>query len=756
MIKCVPVEEAIKLKEGFKSGEISIKTLLDMSSKKKFALFNKYVDSDMAKFITIEFEKAITSTNVNALESWVKKTLPTKEQAKPLKTLNNYKNLGEFLTPTKTYDMIESVVEDKLGLSLSAEEFKTIMDMSTELDKLWESSKGLSGNIIDDFDTNLRIFKLQSDLRKYVNKMAPAPILEIFIGSTGKMVMLAATKAFSLNVLANLELKMESQLINKIEQVFTHKTFEAADNKELAKEYVRNNMKIYQATGYDMSRMDSIDDVTKILGETYTSAEGPTLRRATARFLNRVIGHYSLGWPDALFASSIFASTADLHSTMQARKEGLKGDARKARAAEIFKDAILISPTTVEGQQVRDIAKENAKYFTLTNNSTASDIAADAKKLLNKIPRTRGGDLLVPFSRTPANAVQVTLDHSGLPFFANVVFDLKKAIKLGDDKKLREIMRKGYLAGVGWVFAALLMQLLRPDDVIGDYSALSKKERELVEAKNGTFNSIGIGVGDHKIHISTDYFGPLAGTLAFLSTLKSTRDPWKASITFGQVIMKIPGLGELIDVLRGAEDIATNKKQGDDIVRDLVNGTSDWIIARVIPAILTDISYAFDPRTKQGNNPLEKIENKIPFRGSAKIDMFGNPIKGKMIPFVNLFTGARLTHGNSNDVLLELTRLNQNGDLPNIADIRYNTGRIRDLSEKLGKDTFDQLLTEFGTKFYRRSDIMIDTVKYKRSDDEGKQKMWNKLKDSIIDDIVEKYNKKWRYSDEFRNKTKKD
>jgi hypothetical protein len=93
----------------------------------------------------------------------------------------------------------------------------------------------------------------------------------------------------------------------------------------------------------------------------------------------------------------------------------LTGDALKARANEIFTDAVRIEPTTAEGKLTRVQAQLRAARITSTNDTWLSTISVATKNALNHVsPDFPLGSILEPFAKIPANVIANGLDNAGL------------------------------------------------------------------------------------------------------------------------------------------------------------------------------------------------------------------------------------------------------------------------------------------------------------------------------------------------------
>jgi len=67
---CIPKHLVKKLKESALKGKVDIEKLYDMTSKERREFFTEQTNKELGQFINTEFEKAIQSTQKDALTKW--------------------------------------------------------------------------------------------------------------------------------------------------------------------------------------------------------------------------------------------------------------------------------------------------------------------------------------------------------------------------------------------------------------------------------------------------------------------------------------------------------------------------------------------------------------------------------------------------------------------------------------------------------------------------------------------------------------
>lgn len=753
-IVCIPKLEANKLKQGLKNGDIDIAKFYDMTSSQRKNILEKYISKDLAKFVNTQFEKAMVSSRKNSMAQWVNSTFKGDNFKKKKTIMEEIKDIKELTDSDVQIDQIEDLLTEKLGVTVSEQELKVIDNYSKKMKSVYDKTNGLTDNLVDNYDDYKRFFELQDGLTKYLQSVEPSSHWQIFSSSSGRMIMLLSIKSPILNIGVNTLMKGQASMINRIESLANKTPMINGLNNDFAIEYVKKNTALFWNTGYDTSRMEEVSDSKRILGEKKISAEGKGVTRKVFRGVNWLVGDVFLGTPDAFYASWLFASKANFLSSSIALKEGLTGKQAKARALEIFKDSTLIKPLTPEGKEVRNSAQDDARYFTFTNKSWAQRIGKKSRDWLNDASgQVKLGDALIPFVNTPSNVVATTIDATGI----TSLYNAKKTVdayKNGDTEELRKHLRALYIAGLGWLGAWLIYSLIKPEDYIGPYASYSSKERELIEIKNGVYNSVKI----RDRWVSLDYFGPLSALIAGLMEAKTKKNIGEKSVAMviglSRQVLDIPGVEELASTITSATEFYETKNI-ERLKDDVKGGVIDFFVSRTIPAIIGDVATSLDEYDREARTAKEKILRKIPFireKLQPKVTMFGEEVKSTGIN--QIFFGARYKIAENNDVITEINRLSQNGLLPAISDIKYTSSRVKFLQSKIGKEEFNEALVYFGEEFFDSVEKEIKNISYLKLDDQEKQERINKLKTEALDKMLKKYkyNKLKKEQDKLDNK----
>lgn len=746
---CIPRSLAEKMKAAAQRGEIDMGKMYDMTTKERNALFSKYVEPEIAKQINTQFEKAMISKQQNALKKWAEEVFVGSEEKKKQK-VDVYKKIealteSGILTKDNEKAFLGDLVADKIGVGITT-------DQASQIVKLSEKLQAEAKNESEYGTPTLEYFKARREMDDYIASLNPSSKIKLLSSTVGRGNMLLRVSSTLLNIESN----TIQGVLQGLQRRFEKKSVGGA-NAKYASDYAKYVNQIYQETGYDITRMLTLDGDTMIRGEEQLTTQGPGKVREIARWYEDNVFKKLQGAPDVLFSSIAFSDRANIESTKLAQSEGLKGEEEKARALEIFKDATRIDPKTKEGQAIRDSAMADSFYSTYTNKTVYSDIALGIRKVFNLIPGdARIGDQIMPFVKTPANVIGAGIDMSGIgvPLEAGYrMFKVFNDIKEGT--RPIEAMKsefKGFSktiirAGFGLVFTTILSSLFKPDDFIGEYP-VSEKERQLLALRNAAPNSVKIG----DKWVSIDYFGSLGAPLiGMLYAKKYGKNLPESVYNYVKGVIKrsakIPGFDETYNTIKALQEITPKAHQTiNDEIRNMTNYMIGFVQSRSTPGILYDIAKMTDSseRATDRNDVLSKLKFAIPGVRQTlpeKKNIFGETVNTE--PWYSiLFTGSRVKTSKDNAITAELQKLNNTGNLPSITDVSRTSPRAAELRDQIGQEKFDQAMEWFGTNLKKGIDKTIRDPAYKRLPEDKKQNKINSVKSNLFEEMLKKYHYK--------------
>lgn len=738
-IFCITKPVAERLKAGIRDGSLSISGLYNMTSAQRQKAFEAFADPGTAKEIRARFERAMASKQKNALTNWAKKVFtPTSKGYKTVaEKIQELDKMG-VLNPKTSDEFLSGLVEDKLGIAVTAEEVKEISKRADDLEKAFAKTDS-DGIQVDEY------WVKRKEMDDYLNSLTPTHALKVATSTSGRGAMLLSVKSPLTNIISNNAQGIVQAMARRI-STGQYKGL----NGDFALAYVKKVNRIYQKSGYDISRMDGDWMGQKRLGEDITHAQGPGVVRKVGRFYEDVVFKQLMGAPDVAASSAAFADSADLASTKIAQSEGLEGEAAKKRALEIFTEATQVkneNEYSLEAQLVRSQAIADARYSTYTNKGGYSEVAMAIRTALNKASGdVRLGDQLMPFVKTPANVIQAGVDAAGVGFFKGF-YKLPKAIKsmkMGDGALMQEAIRDFTHAGLGMTLATVLAFAIDPDDFVGAYESLDPKKREQAKLKNAPYNSI--RVGDK--WVSLDYMGPIAAPFVGIMYARKYGDTLPEKIFnysrgVGGQAASLPGLKEFAGMIDEAQKSIKSGKLG-DIRKGMTDEAVSYIRSRTIPAIVNDFAQGTDPyQRKTGRSELSKVKASVPgLRQTLPVKtspVTGAPMKSEGFVSTMLF-GSRVKTTTQGTVVKELTRLFGEGVEPNVTDIEYGkSSRVKAIKDKLSPREFNDAVKMFQQTYGSRAESLIQRADYQDASDDEKKEMLDDIRDDAINEMLSKY-----------------
>lgn len=631
--------------------------------------------------------------------------------------------------------ILEETVSEQLGIKVSSEEVKKISELSKKIDVAQKIVGDNLGNP-EKLKENIDFWKAKKEMDDYLASQNPTPILRIATGVTGRAMMLASLKSPVLNIGSNAEIGFSEALARRL----SSGQFRGANNK-LAIDYIKMVNKIYQETGYDVSRMLDVADTglggSRVLGEGMVSAQGPGRFRKIARVVAEdFVFKQLMGAPDVAFASTHFADSVNLNSLKMA-----KGD--KVLATEMMRDAMKLEPQTPEGITLRSQAILDAQTATWTDKTWASNITQNLRKVFNDATGdARLGDILFPFIKTPSNVISTGMDYAGagLP---KALYKTYKAIRtgeLGNKEVIQRISRDLVRAGLGIVGAIIIAGQLDDEDFVGAYDP---SRAQIEQLRNSNYNAI--RVGDK--WISTDWLGPLAiPVTAMMYSRKYGKQGWAERVfqyTKGSAsgVMNLPVISDIYDYVKGV--VFKQNQTLDEMGGNTFNYLTSQIYSRIVPSFLSDMAKATDDKERKTEKGVESIKAKIPGLRQTlpeKRNIFGEELLTESAMSTLLF-GSRVKTDKENEIVSEINRLSMAVD-KGISFTDWDKSSSNNLSkfkEKVGQEKYDEAKIKYGQELKQNIEKEISKNSYKESNDEEKLNIINNLDSDAMEKVFEQY-----------------
>lgn len=632
--------------------------------------------------------------------------------------------------------LLEDFVADKLGVNVSKGEVAEIAVRAKKIDEAQQKLGDDLGNP-NKLQENLEFFKAKREMEDYLLSKHPAHKLKVLTGTIGRGMMLFSVKSPVLNIGSNIEIGFTEALSRRI----AGGQLRGANNT-LAVDFVKMTNKIYQATGYDISRMTNLKDTgisgERVLGQT-VHAQGPGVIRKVGRGVEDIVFKQLMGAPDVAFSSAHFADSVNLNSLKLA-----KGD--KVKATEIMTDSMRIEPLTPEGEILRNQGILDAQKATWTDTSWASRVSEGIRKILNDVSGdVRAGDYLLPFIKTPANVIATGMDYAGLgiPKALIKTFRAFKSGELKSPEYIKGLSRDLVRGGLGLVGAVIITSQLKDDDFVGAYDPARNQIEQL---RNSNYNAIRVGGK----WISTDWLGPLmVPVTAMMYARKYGKTGGEKTFQYGKgvvsVALNIPGISDIYDFVKGQ---AFQKNQ---TLEEMTGTTMDYITSqlysRLVPSFISDVAKSIDPTIRQGGKGIQGIIAKIPFLSKTlpeKRSIFGETIKGE--PFwSDILFGARIKTDKETAIIKEINNVSMDTG-KGINFTNWDTSSSKTLAqfkEKKGQRVYDQAKIQYGQKLKKRIEEVITKSFYRNLSPDDKLKNINNLDSEVMDSVFKQYNFKY-------------
>lgn len=753
---CIPKINATKLINSLRGDGLS--KISQMTSEQRREFFAKNVGEDMAKKVNAEFEKALATQRKSALVKFAEKIVGKKKER--FDVIQRIKNLDE--KGLLDGNILEDHVSDVLGAKITTKEVETVKKIGEKLRVTKEASEKELEKAISKQEITK---EYQDSLIAYAKALKEAD--EFLIGKSAtdwsstiwnnmKASMLFNPASWGINIFSNIELAGITAIERRLKTMRL-----SGHSSDLARAWKKTMLKVRKETGYDMSRALSLDEMLekKIIGERLSIGKD--------NFFTKLVYDDALGRPDAWGGRMAFADALDLESSSLVKGLGLKEEAAKIKAREIFMDAIQLSPKTEEGKLARQIAVQEAQVATWTNKGALATATLKLKEGLNKFAENslglkgfKLGDMIEPFVKTPANIAQYGLDASGLGIirgagkFVSLVKNHSMLDKVQRKTLLGEAMRDSLRTGFGVGGALALASFIKADDFVGSYDPNRWKYEQL---RNSNTNSIRIG---NKWY-SLDYFGPIATPLVAVLYAKKygkgniAKMLGQYAVGIADQASNIPFVGSLKDMaMTYNQKVDPNNpdavKQGLDVIYNIF---SDQITSRV-PGLLTNIAKLFDINDREAEGFLKTLQSKVPILRKGlpvKQDFLGQDIMTEVgvnegtqkyvAMLTQILAGARIKTAKDRPYANEIYRLKESGNGASFTSWNYRLGkRQQALKDKVGNDEYRRIYREeYGKVIIDKISKKISEERYKKMSDADKKLEINKINDAVIDRIYSKY-----------------
>lgn len=570
--------------------------------------------------------------------------------------------------------------------NLTGQQAQTILD----------EMKAING-MADGVEKAMRFQKLQN----YITDLIPTPLFKKIV-AVWKAGLLTGVKTTGVNIFANVShsiaetaSKIPATMVDKITSLVTGKRAVALAGKGTftgAKEGVNKGLR-YLTTGFDERNIGTKLDYTRI-----NFGKG-RIAGALQKYTDTVFG--LLGAEDQPFYYAAKLRSMYEQAKVSAINKGLKGS-----EAQKYIDNLIQNPS----DEMIKFASTDAETAVFQNKTVLGEAA-------KKIQTIGGGagEIVVPFSRTPAAVAMQILNYSP----AGPVIEVFKQVKKGvfDQRAFSTAMGRG-ITGTG---AVALGASLYKNGLVTTSRPTGEAEQKLWELEGKQPNSVKIGGKWRQVQV----LGPLGNLLliggSFQKAFDSSGSPTEAmsqgladaSKSFTQQTF-LTGVSNFIDAISDPARSAAS-----------VAGST---LASTIPTLVSDIGRAFDDKERRANTIFERFQARIP------------GVRESLQPQINVLGEERESVGNPLEILADPTRPSKAKESPVVDELRrlFNAG-FKVSPTLLGdKKGYSSLTPQQNTELWKRAgeitndklNSLFSKSEYQALDDEKKGK--------VVDQIVDK------------------
>lgn len=408
-----------------------------------------------------------------------------------------------------------------------------------------------------------------------------------------------------------------------------------------------------------------------------------------------------LGAEDQPFYYGAKARSIASQAIAQGKTKGLKG-----KDLDAFVGKKIKTPT----DDMLTAAVHDAEVAVFQNRTALGDIA-------KSIQRTKVGQILVPFGRTPSAVATQIINYTPV----GAVAEVAKQIGKGEFNQ-REFSQAFGRAAVGTGILFLGGLLLEADLLTLDRPR-NEKERRLWELEGRKANSIKIDGKWRSIQV----LGPAGNVLIigghFKNELSKEGSPTKAIVkalsgsakSFSEQTF-VQGVNKAVDALTSPE-------------RSFENWFSS-MAGSVVPTIVADIARAQTEKEVRVDGAIQRIQSRVPgLRGKLppKIDVFGQDLPRYGGNVLEVMIDPTRPAKIKNDVVVD--------ELRRLADIEL------EVTPTLlgGKNGFDVLTEEENTELWRRAGELTYKTLQALVTSEGYANVTNDFaKSKMVEEVVRK------------------
>jgi len=387
--------------------------------------------------------------------------------------------------------------------------------------------------------------------------------------------------------------------------------------------------------------------------------------------------------------------------------------------------SLIASPT----DDMVKMAISDAESAVFRGSNILSSAAAGGKKPLGPI-----GEAIMPFTRTPSGIAMEMINYSPIGLPVEIATQIAK--KQFNQRALSEALGRAVTGtAVLWTGTELAKRGL----MTGTYP--TKPSEQNLWRQQGK-DAYSIKIGDKWYSLKRiQPFGNILGVGADMYNIAKREGNQKAMTSFLATIGKsmaeqsfLQGLSKSLEAVNNPEQYAGKWLEG--------------MAAGMIPGVIGAVARGMDPFFRKKKGIKEAIKTRVP--GLSKqlepyYDIFGKPSMrppsypgGKGV-LGQLFGIMRGSPEIADDLIKELNRLNETGNIPSLTDISSSGGRADAFKSQVSREKYEEFLRDYGDEYKAQMTSLIREGWYKDLTDEEKKDELNSIKKKVTDWALNKY-----------------
>lgn len=434
-----------------------------------------------------------------------------------------------------------------------------------------------------------------------------------------------------------------------------------------------------------------------------------------------------LDWKQVNFGDSKFAKGIQTYEETVFRILGAEDQPfyYGAKARSLFSQALAdaknkrLKGTGLEKfvqEAVKNPTDEMLRYATIDAETAVFQNKTKLGDIAKKIQQTPGGEIIVPFGRTPSAVATQIINYSPVGIVKSIVENIGKG--RFDQRLFSQGVGRGLVGTAGLyvgykLFENGLLTLGRPT---------GEKEQKLWEIEGRSANSIKVG-GKWR---TVQTLGPIGPVLLIGGYFKQAFDE-TGSPTEAFVNALAGGAKSFTEqtFLRGINQAVTSLTDPERSFQTFATSMA----GSTVPTLVADLARATDYVERRNRGPLERIKSRIPFLrqtlepqitvlGSEVPRYGGNPLESMVDP-------TRPSVIQNSPVVVELRRLWDAG-------LKVSPTLLGD------KSGYDALTPEQNTELWKKSGTILDEKLGKLFQTKQYQSLADEEKAKLIEDFVDK------------------